>query len=463
MQDQSNERFERMTTRPVGRLILRLAVPTIISMLVTSVYNMADTYFVSQLGTSATGAVGVVFPLMAMIQAIGFTLGMGAGNNISRRLGARDAEGASRLGSTAFFGALAFGVVLAVFGLLLRRPLVDMLGATETIAPYAEDYASYILIGAPYMAASYVLNNILRGQGCAFYAMFGLTAGGVLNIALDPLFIFALGMGTGGAALATILSQLIGFVILLFMVQRHGEVRIRFSFIERSWRTWRDILYTGMPSFWRQGLASIASILLNVCAARATTDLAQADAAIAAMSIVSRICWFAMAALIGFGQGFQPVCGFNYGAKRYDRVRQAFWFCVKVAFIALAIIAAGLCVAAEPLLRLFRADDPQVIEIGALALRLQAGVLPLQAWVTMCNMAYQTIGDGLRASVLALARQGLCFIPLILILTACFGVLGVQLAQPAADVMTFLIGVPLGLHLVRDLNRKYENELHSAK
>lgn len=463
LREQSNERFVRMTTQPVGRLILRLAAPTIISMLVSAVYNMADTYFVSQLGTSAAGAVGVVFPLMAMIQAIGFTLGMGSGNNISRRLGARDSEGASRYGSSAFFGALAFGVVLAVFGLLFKRPLVDLLGATETIAPYAEDYASYILIGSPYMAASYVLNNILRAQGCAFYAMFGLTAGGILNIALDPLFISVFGMGTGGAALATIVSQLISFIILLFMVQRYGEVRMRISFVERKWPAWRDILYTGMPSFWRQGLASIASVLLNVCAARATADLVQADAAIAAMSIVSRITWFAMAALIGFGQGFQPVCGFNYGARRYDRVRQAFWFCVKVATIALAVIAVGLCVAAEPLLRLFRADDAQVIEIGVVALRLQAVALPLQAWVTMCNMAFQTIGDGLRASVLALARQGLCFIPLILILTACFGILGVQLAQPAADVATFLIAVPLGLHLVRDMNRRYENELRSSK
>lgn len=463
MQEQSNERFERMTTKPVGSLIGRLAVPTIISMLVTSIYNMADTYFVSQLGTSASAAVGVVFSLMAMIQAIGFTLGMGAGNNISRRLGARDAEGASRLGSTAFFGALGFGVVLAIVGLCCLHPLVMLLGATETIAPYAEAYAAYILLGAPYMAASYVLNNILRGQGCAFYAMFGLTAGGVLNIALDPLLIFTFGMGTGGAALATILSQLISFLILLYMVEKHGEVRIRFRYIEKKWPMWRDILYTGMPSFWRQGLSSIASILLNVCAARATADLVQADATIAAMSIVSRICWFAMSALIGFGQGFQPVCGFNYGAKRYDRVREAFWFCVRVAVIGLAVIGAGLFLAAEPLLKLFRADDAQVIEIGVLALRLQVCVLPLQAWVTMCNMAYQTIGDGLRASVLALARQGLCFIPAVLVLTACFGVLGVQMAQPVADIMTFAIGVPLGVHLVRDLNSKHENELRNAK
>ena len=461
MQEQSNERFVRMTTQPVGRLISRLAVPTIISMLVTSIYNMADTYFVSQLGTSASGAVGVVFSLMAMIQAIGFTLGMGAGNNISRRLGARDTEGASRLGSTAFFGALAFGVVLAVFGLSLLHPMVMMLGATETIAPYAEAYASYILIGAPYMAASYVLNNILRGQGCAFYSMFGLTAGGVLNIALDPLFIFVFGMGTAGAALATILSQLIGFLILLYMVQKHGEVRIRLRAIQFHWPVWRDILYTGMPSFWRQGLASIASILLNVCAARATADLAQADAAIAAMSIVSRICWFAMAALIGFGQGFQPVCGFNYGARRFDRVLEAFWFCVKVAAVGLVLMGVALFVFAEPLLRLFRADDRQVIEIGALALRLQVCMLPLQAWVMMCNMTYQTIGDGLRASLLSLARQGLCFVPAILILSACLGVLGVQLAQPAADMLTFLMSVPLGLHLVRELKRKQENELRS--
>ncbi len=459
MQKQNTDRFTRMTTQPVGPLIVKLAIPTIISMLVSSIYNMADTYFVSQLGTSASGAVGVVFSLMTMIQAIGFTLGMGAGNNISRRLGAKDSEGASRFGSTAFFGSLALGVLLAAAGLAFLHPLVMLLGATETIAPYAEAYAGYILIGAPYMAASYVLNNILRGQGCAFYAMFGLTAGGLLNIALDPVFIFLLDMGTGGAALATIISQLVSFSILLYMVEHHGEVRMRFSLIARKWATYRDILYTGMPSFWRQGLASIASIALNLCAARAAQgDLALADAAIAAMSITSRICWFAMSALIGFGQGFQPVCGFNYGAKRYDRVREAFWFCVKVAAVGLTLIGIVLFIAAPALITRFRADDPLVIRIGTLALRLQVCVLPLQAFATMCNMAYQTMGDGLRASILSVARQGICYLPAILILTLAFGMLGVQLAQPVADLMTFVLAVPFGAHLVRMLRQKELDE-----
>ena len=452
MQKQNADRFTRMTTQPVGSLIARLAVPTIISMLVSSIYNMADTYFVSQLGTSASGAVGVVFSLMTMIQAIGFTLGMGAGNNITRRLGAKDAEGASRFGSTAFFGSLALGVLLSALGLAFLHPLVRLLGATETIAPYAEAYARYILIGAPYMAASYVLNNILRGQGCAFYAMFGLTAGGLLNIALDPVFIFVLGLGTGGAALATIISQLVSFVILLYMVEHHGEVRMRFSLIARKWPTYRDILYTGMPSFWRQGLAAIASVALNLCAARAANgDLALADAAIAAMSITSRICWFAMSALIGFGQGFQPVCGFNYGARRYDRVLEAFWFCVKVAAAGLTVAGAALFIAAPALITRFRADDPLVIRLGTLALRLQVCVMPLQAFAVMCNMAYQTMGDGLRASILSVARQGLCYLPAILLLTLCFGMLGVQLAQPVADLLTFAIAVPFGMHLVRIL------------
>lgn len=442
------EKLRYMTETHIPRLVSALAVPTIISMLISSIYNMADTYFVAKIGTSATGAVGVVFSLMAIIQAIGFTLGAGCGNYVSRLLGQQDRATASRVISTAFFSALAVGAVMAVLGLAFLTPLVRLLGATETILPYARDYTRYILLGAPYMMASLVLNNALRYQGCAVYAMVGITAGGILNIALDPLFIFTLGLGTGGAALATIISQFVSFCILVLNSGRGGSLRLRLSHVTLKWSIFSEILRGGMPSFYRQGLASVASICMNVSAG------AFGDAAIAAMSIVNRVFQFANSALIGFGQGFQPVCGFNYGAKRFDRVLEAFWFCVKVGSVALVAMGLGGFFAARGILQLFRAEDAVVVSIGALALQLQCVTFPLATWITMVNMTLQTTGQGMRASVLSLARQGLFFLPFILVLPRLFGILGIQLSQPAADIFTFFaLSLPMGARMLRELRQ----------
>ena len=224
------ERYTMMIETPVSKLIPKLAVPTIISMLVTSIYNMADTFFVSQINTSASAAVGIIFSVMAMIQAIGFTLGMGGGNCISRTLGNRDDEKAERIAATSFFTALAAGILMAVGGLAFLEPLVRFLGATETIVPYAEDYARYILLGAPVMMGSFVMNNLLRSQGYAFYAMLGITTGGILNMILDPIFIFGFHLGISGAAIATVLSQCISFTILFVQCSmRQGCIRLKIS------------------------------------------------------------------------------------------------------------------------------------------------------------------------------------------------------------------------------------------
>lgn len=438
-------RNEKMLNTPISRLIPRLALPTIASMLVTSIYNMADTYFVSQVGQSASGAVGVVYTLMLFIQAIGFTLGMGSGSHIARLLGAQEEEASGDIASTGFFSSIGLGFLLAVFGLLFIDPLVRLLGATETIAPYARDYAGYILIGAPYMAASYVLNNILRAQGNAFWSMAGLTVGGVLNIILDPIFIFTLGMGTGGAALATIISQFVSFCILLFMVFRHSSAKVtlrRFRF-----KLLGKIIPVGAPSFFRQGMTSIATILLN------RTAGGWGDAAIAAMSITARTMAFCFSALIGFFQGFQPVCGFNYGARRYDRVRESILFSVKVATVGLTLMAAIVLLFAPQIIGLFRRGDTEVIAIGTLALRMQAFMLPTMGWAVMTNMSHQSLGMSLQASILSFARQGIFFIPLILVLPLLSGLLGVQLAQPIADALSFCLSLPFGIALLRGLRR----------
>lgn len=444
------EKFEWLTTAPIPGLVGRLAVPTIISMLITSIYNMADTYFVGGLGTSAQGAVGVVFSLMAIIQAIGFTFGNGAGNYVSRLLGQRRVEEAEEVAATGFFAGVFAGLTLTVLGLVFLDPLVGALGATDTILPYARDYARLILLGAPYMVGALVLNNLFRFQGSAAYAMLGITTGGILNMILDPIFIFELGLGTGGAALATILSQLVSFLILLLNSGRRGNLPIRWKRFTLHGGSMGTIIRGGLPSFYRQGLASAASILLN------WTAKPFGDAAIAAMTIVNRFSMFSGSALIGFGQGFQPVCGFNYGAGRYDRVRKAFWFCVKVGAAVLAGIAALGILFAPRIVLLFQKNDPQVVALGTLALRCQLATLPAMTYVIMNNMMLQTVGENGRASVLAMARQGLFFIPAILILPLALKFPGVALAQPAADVCSFLLAIPLSTGFLEKMRGKEE-------
>jgi putative MATE family efflux protein len=445
------ERYIKMTETPISRLIPSLAIPTIISMLVTSIYNMADTFFVSRISTSASAAVGVSYSLMAMIQALGFTLGMGSGNYLSRVLGSRDEEKAERIASTGFYTAIFVGLVFAAICLPNLDLLVRLLGATDTIAPYAKDYAKYILMAAPVMTGALSMNNLLRFQGLAVYSMIGITTGGILNMILDPIFIFGLNLGISGAALATALSQCISFGILFFQsLLRKDCVHLKPGKITLSLSLYGEIFHGGIPSLCRQGVASIATAALNVAANPF------GDAAIAALSIVSRYMMFIGSAMIGFGQGFQPVCGFNFGAKRYDRVLEAFWFCVKVAVVFLVTLSVVSFVGAPQIMRIFRKEDLDVIEIGTWALRFQCVTLPLSAWIVMSNMMTQTIGYGFRASLVAAGRQGLFLIPALFVLPVKFGIRGLQLCQPVADALTFVLGVVIVLGILRELKEKQE-------
>lgn len=440
-----------MTESSIPGLIGKLAVPTIISMLITSIYNMADTFFVGQIGTSATAAVGIVFPLMSIIQALGFFFGHGSGNSMSRKLGEQDHEEASHLAALGFFFSLLTGCFITVLGLIFINPLASVLGATPTSIEYVKDYLGIILLGAPWMTASLVLNNQLRFQGSAFYAMIGITTGGVLNMILDPLFIFVFDLGISGAALATVLSQFISFCLLLIGTHKGGNIRIRISYLRVSLARLQTITGGGLPSLFRQGLGSISVVALNLAARP------YGDAAIAAMSVVSRITFFAASALIGFGQGFQPVCGFNYGAKRYDRVREAFWFCMKIAVVLLTAFAIAGYVFAEPLITCFRRDDAEVIRIGIRALRFQCITFPLQSWIILNNMMLQTIGKTFKASLLAMSRQGIFFLPAILILPIFFGLTGIQMSQPVADVVSFILALPLGIGTLKEMKHLHEN------
>lgn len=451
-----DEKYRMMTENPIPGLIGRLAVPTIISMLVTSFYNMADTFFVGRIGTSATAAVGVAFPVMAVIQALGFFCGHGSGNSISRKLGAQENDAAGELAATGFFGGLILGLLVLVFGLLFLTPLSRILGSTDTILPYTREYLGIILVGAPWMTAQFVLNNQIRFQGNAFYAMIGVGTGAVLNILLDPILIFGFRMGISGAALATVLSQLISFFLLLAGVRFSGCIPIRLKNVRFHRERLREIAGGGLPSLFRQGLGSVATMTLNIAANP------YGDAAIAAMSVVSRIFMFAISALIGFGQGFQPVCGFNYGAKKYGRVREAFWFCVKVSTVFLFALSILGFLLSGHLIGIFR-DDPEVIRIGTAAVRFQCATLILNGWIVMNNMMTQTMGKTFYASLLASARQGLFFIPILLILPRILGLTGIQSAQAAADVFAFLLSVVLYRKVTAELHAEEEKQMKSRK
>ncbi len=443
------EKVSYMQSEPVPHLICEMAVPTIISMLVTSFYNMADTFFVGKINTQATAAVGVVFSVMALIQACGFFFGHGSGNYISRKLGAGEYENANKMAANGFFCAFFTGVVLAALGMVFLEPLARFLGSTDTILPYTKDYLRIILVGTPFMMSSLVLNNQLRFQGSAAYAMVGIVTGAVLNIVLDPVLIFVCRMGVAGAALATISSQIVSFVLLFLMSCRGGNIQIHFKNFCPSKYYLLEIVNGGLPSLFRQGLGSVAQICMNHSAG--IYGGVYGDAAIAGMSIVNRVTMFANSALIGFGQGFQPVCGMNYGGKKYDRVREAFFFCVKSAvgfLIALSVVG---FVFAEPIVTLFRREDLDVIRIGTLALRFQCVAFPLNAWIVMSNMMLQSVGKVGKASLLAAARQGLFLIPFIMILPMFLNLLGVQMSQMCSDICSFLLAVPLALSFLKEM------------
>lgn len=449
--EQGNAQYKKMTETPVSKLVIMLGIPTTISMLVTNIYNMADTFFVGKLGTSASGAVGIVFGLMAIIQAFGFMFGHGAGSIISRRLGAKDVESASRFASTSFLCAVVAGLGITVFGFLFLEPLVRLLGSTDTILPYAKTYAAFILAAAPFMTSSCVLNNILRYEGRAAFAMVGLTTGSVINIFGDWLLMDGFGMGVEGAGIATAISQVISFFILLFMfLSGKTQSKLSVKWITRDLADVTLICKTGLPSMMRQGLSSISTMMLNGQAGL------YGDAAVAAMSIVNRICFFIFAVGLGIGQGFQPVAAFNYGAKKYGRVRKGFyftWMAGEVLLGGFAII--GMFFTSE-LVGFFR-NDPEVIAIGSVALGVQLIALFFQPLSVCSNMMFQSIGKNGTATFLSMLRSGLYFIPVILILSRTLGLFGIEISQTVADVMAFFTALPFSVTFLRKL-KKLETE-----
>lgn len=440
--------YNKMVNTPIWKLITSLAVPTVISMLITSIYNIADTFFVSQISTEASAAVGVVFPIMSIIQACGFTLGMGSGSLLSIKLGQKKNNEASEISSTAFYTAIAIGFLITIFGNIFSSYFLTLVGSSETVLPYANDYARYIFFGAPFMCASFVLNNDLRSEGKAIFSMIALTSGGIINIILDPLFIFVLKMGISGAAIATIISQFISFCILLsWYIRRKVICSMNIKYFTKNPAVLGHIFSMGMPSLARQGLASIATILLNKMALKYG-----GDSAIAAISIVTKICMFLASIMIGIGQGFSPVSGYNYGAKRYDRVKQAYRFMIISSFGLLSVLAI-LCVLFAPqIMKAFR-DDNTVITVGTVALRWQAAFLPFHPIIVGTNMLMQSTHHVKSALYLSMNRQGVYFIPSIIVLSSLFGLIGVEISQCVADILSTITAIPFAIYFFKKLDR----------
>ena len=456
--DLRQQKFLRMTTAPVRGLVLRLAVPTIASMLVTALYNVADTFFVSSIGgyagTCAIAAVSVSLPVMALIQALGFFVGQGASNFISRALGRHDVDKASEMAATGLFLALSLGALVTLLGELFTAPVARFLGADEEFIEPTVDYLRWILAAAPLMTGSFCLNNQLRFQGNAFYAMIGVVSGAVLNVALDPLLIHALGMGAQGASLATALSQSVGFCVLLGGTFRGDNLRIHFDRVQITAKNLGIIAQGGLPSLLRQGCGSVAAMVLNRMAGYvgAMDPTVGRAVLIAAFGLVNKVMMMVNNVVIGLGQGYQPVCGFNYGAGQFSRVRQAFWFLVKtIACWCLLVTILGELLAPR-VVNLFPDAEPRVRALAAVILRFQCATFFVNCWVVPSNMTQQTIGWMASASVLAMARQGLFLVPMVLVLPRLFGLTGLELAQPTSDVLTLCLALPLQIRVLRHLS-----------
>ena len=429
------KQFGKMTTEPVGKLLFTLSVPTIISMMVTNIYNLVDTAFVGTLGTSESGATGIVFGYMAILQAVAFMCGQGAGSIMSRKLGARDIEEATKYSSTGFFLSFVLGLVMAVLSLVFMQPLLYLLGSTETIAPYAGTYIFYILLSAPFFTSSMTMNNLFRYEGKAKFGTIGLMIGAVINIFGDIILMFGLKLGIAGAGISTAVSQIISFSILLSMfLRRKTQTWISIKYVARDWKTVWNIIATGFPSLLRQALNSIAAVLLNKTAG------VYGDETVAAMSIVSRTSFFPMAVAIGIGQGFQPISSFNFGANKKNRVRKAFWTALAGEECVLTLISVPIYIFAGTLVQQLR-DDPQVIELGIRALRLMCVGQLFVPLTMMVEMGFQSIGEKMLASFGSCLRSGLLFIPTLLILKRARGMSGVQEAQPLSFVLTFIVCV----------------------
>ena len=447
--DRQDARKNMMLEQPISKVIPKMAIPTIVAFLINSIYSLADTFFVSSLGTNATAAVSVNSSLDQIIMMAGSMLAIGANSYIARLLGAKREDEANKVLSVAFFIALAFGTILAVFGCIFMEPMVRLLGATETCLQYSIDYATYVLLVAPFMATSFVMNQCLRAEGSAVLSMIGMGFGSILNCVLDPIFIFTLDLGVAGASMATAISKLVSFAILIFpYITKRSVLRISPKYFQPSREILSQIVKIGSSSMFRSGLAVVAAIVLNNIAGSIS------DAVLAGIGVTNKIMMFPFSVILGFGSGFQPVTGFNWGAKRFDRVLESYWFSAKCAIAISTVMAVILGLFANQVMLLFSEADAEMQAIGALSIRLQCIALPIHAWVAVVNMFCSGLGKAKGALLLATARQGSCFLPIVYPLAWLFEANGVAAVQAVADVLTLCLAAPLIRKVLKEVKTK---------
>lgn len=445
--DRQQQRAQLMLNEPISRVIPKMAIPTIVAFIINSVYSLADTYFVSILGTNATAAVSVNASLDQLIMMTGSLLAIGANSYIARLLGEGKDKKASTVLSSAFFIAFGLGFALMLVGITFMTPMVRLLGATPTCEQYSIDYATYVLLAAPFMASSFVMNQCLRSEGSATLSMIGMGFGGILNCVLDPIFIFTFDMGVAGASLATAISKLVSFAILIFpYVTRRSLLHLSIRNCRPTVNILTQIISVGSSSMFRSLLAVVAGIMLNKLAGNIS------DSVLAGIGVTTKIMMFPFSIILGFGSGFQPVAGFNWGAKRYDRVRESYRFSAIVALIGASVMALVVAIFAHPIITAFAGTDPQMQEIGALSIRLQCLALPVHAWVAVVNMFCVGLGNARGAFILATARQGTCFIPILYPMAYLMGAYGVASAQAAADVLTLVLAIPIIIKMLKKVS-----------
>ncbi len=455
LKDFKNEKYIEMTTAPVEKLVLKFAFPAIVTMLITAIYNIVDTVYVGRISTEATAGVGVVYTYSAIVQALAFYFGQGSANYISRVIGAREEEKAENMAAIGFFTATFIGVVLMIGGLLFTDDVLRTLGATETILPDSRNYFKVLVLGTPICMATFVINNQMRLQGNVKEGTIGMVSGAIINIVLDPIFIFALDMGVTGAALATIISQIISFLVLMKLSTKNGGIRISIKNFKPTFESLVEINAGGLPSLLRQGLASIAGVFLFQFAGD------YSDSVIAALSIINKVTMFVMSVIIGFGQGFQPVSGMNHGAKLYHRVEKAFWFGVKVGTVFGIIMSIVCYTFAAEIVVMFRGEDKELVEVGIRGIKYISLTYPLLGYSIMVQMYLQNIRKTVSASIISMSRQGICYLPTLFICGTFFGLQGLLITQPIADVLTFGLALFLGLNALKEMRNLDSSEKNS--
>lgn len=435
-----NKTYMKMTNSEINKLIPSIAVPASLSLVINSLYGVFDMYFVSKLGTSGTAAVGVAFAITALVQAIGFTIGMGSATLISAYLGEKKEKEAGKVGSIALLAGIISGVLFAVFGNINIEPLLGLLGGTRTSIEAGMWYSRIILITAPIAIGVFILNNMLRAEGRTSYATMIILSGGFLNIVLDPVFIFVFHMGVTGAGASFLVSQLYSF-LGMFLLYIKGKTKVKLKLI----KTWQDIkifleiLKNGMPGFFRQGLASVAAVFISRSASE------YGDEAIAGMAVSGKLYMVAFGIIIGIGQALQTTTGFCYGQTNKKRIGEAYSFCIVRGVAIMLVVGLINYILAPDIINIFSSGRKETFEIGVDALRYQSLVYPFMVLPVMCNMVYQGMRKSVKSTLVASLRQGIFFVPILYIMTYMFGIKGLIISQPLSDIFTFLVILPIFL------------------